>query len=414
MNYFEKELERLKNEKTVDVDGLPEKVFWLEETYKRSRLRSVQLLSLLLAVVMLTFMLVYTVGSVVLGTKWINHLFEDEKSSGGFEFVLPLVESPVVPGYGFFTKDDKLLTPSGAAQSVKDSIVSVLTYGTSDGFTSQGTGIIISRDGFIVTNSHVIDHGNAKEINVRFSDGTYSVATIVGTDPSTDIAVIKVDGVDLYPATFGDSSQLFLGDEIIAIGNPAGLLGSVSSGIVSGLGRQITEGGVALYDCIQIDAPINPGNSGGALVDMWGKVVGIVSSKLEDESYDGIGFAISSREAKPVIEDLIERGCVAGRVRIGITFFEITEEMSAEYGQPSGLLIEFIDESCDIINSGLAKGDIITSIDGVKISTDGDVAMILASKYEGDTVSFTYVHDGKEFSSKFKLMPSQITLTPIE
>jgi len=209
----------------------------------------------------------------------------------------------------------------------------------------------------------------------------------------------------LTPVTFGNSNQLLQGEDVVAFGNPAGLEASITAGVVSAVGRYVALGDMSLYDCIQVDAAINPGNSGGALLNMWGQVVGVVSAKLESEQYDGIGFAVSTAEAKPVIESIIEHGCVLGRVKIGIEFYEVSEE-DAQKSEllVAGLFVVKIDPECDIFNSGLKAGDIITSVNGKKVLTAGDVALAVKDNKPGDKVKFAYWRENKEHTSEFRLM----------
>ena len=160
---------------------------------------------------------------------------------------------------------------------------------------------------------------------------------MVGQDSATDIAVIKIQAQDLQAAEFGDSTQVNAGEEVVAIGSPAGYYGTVTKGIVSGVNRRIRlENSSTIMNCIQIDAAINPGNSGGALFNMWGQVIGITSSKLASSDYEGIGFAVSIDEAKPVIEELMEKGYVAGRVKIGVTYYAVSDTTAEIYGIKAG------------------------------------------------------------------------------
>ncbi|MBQ8883670.1 MAG: trypsin-like peptidase domain-containing protein, partial [Oscillospiraceae bacterium] len=289
---------------------------------------------------------------------------------------------------------------------MKESAVTVYAYSDDVAVSGgQGSGFIFSEDGYIITNSHVVANGNVNYVSVRLWDNTYYSGKLIGYDVVTDIAVLKIQVSGLKPVTFGDSAQISQGEQVVAYGNPAGLTASVTSGVVSGLGRNVTLNDMNLHDCIQIDAAINPGNSGGALLNMWGQVVGVVSAKLESDDYDGIGFAISTAEAKPVIESIIEHGCVVGRVKIGIEFYEVSEEM-AEGSEllKAGLLVANVDETCDIANSGLTQGDIILTIEGKRVMSLGDVSDITKDKKPGDVLKFTYWRDGAEYEAEFKLM----------
>ena len=275
--------------------------------------------------------------------------------------------------------------------------------------SATGSGVIMSADGYIVTNAHVV---NAAEsgIKVVLSDNSEYEAKVVGQDPATDIAVIKIQAQGLQAAEFGDSTQVNAVEEVVAIGSPAGYYGTVTKGIVSGVNRRIRlENSSTIMNCIQIDAAINPGNSGGALFNMWGQVIGITSSKLASSDYEGIGFAVSIDEAKPVIEELMEKGYVAGRVKIGVTYYAVSDTTAEIYGIKPGICIVSINPDCDVANTDLAEGDIITEIDGKSTAGEVDIASLFSGKQAGDEVVCkvyrkTDSGDEKEFEIKFKLM----------
>ena len=211
--------------------------------------------------------------------------------------------------------NDGTLTTAQINEKVAPSVVGIVQY-QSNYFepTGEGSGIILSEDGYIATNAHVIE--DADTLEVVLSDGTTYKGTVVGYDSKTDLAVVKIDATGLTPAELGVSSELKVGEKAIAIGNPGGLTyaGSVSEGIISGLNRSLrasTDGYTMNF--IQTDAAINPGNSGGALVNEFGQVVGINSQKISGDGYEGIGFAIPIDEALPILEDLMSYGRVTGR-----------------------------------------------------------------------------------------------------
>lgn len=222
--------------------------------------------------------------------------------------------------------------------------------------------------------------------------------------------MIKIQAQGLQAAEFGDSTQVNAGEEVVAIGSPAGYYGTVTKGIVSGVNRRIRlENSSIIMNCIQIDAAINPGNSGGALFNMWGQVIGITSSKLASSDYEGIGFAVSIDEAKPVIEELMEKGYVAGRVKIGVTYYAVSDTTAEIYGIKPGICIVSINPDCDVANTDLAEGDIITEIDGNSTAGEVDIASLFSGKQAGDEVACkvyrkTDSGDEKEFEIKFKLM----------
>lgn len=257
-----------------------------------------------------------------------------------------------------------------------------------------GSGVIISEDGYIVTNNHVIEGAN--NILVTLNDGTEVNASVVATDEQTDVAVIKIDKTGLTPVTFGDSSELSVGDLAIAIGNPLGeFAGSASEGIISGLEREITLDGKAM-SLIQTSASINPGNSGGGLFDQYGNLIGIVVAKSSGSEVEGLGFAIPSDTVKEIAQDLMENGYVEGRPAAGINIIDLTSASDAmRYGvQITGVYInEVTGENAQ--KAGLKAGDLIYYLDDTKI-TSGDQLVSLIQKHQvGDKVTFTVVRNNE-------------------
>ena len=280
-------------------------------------------------------------------------------------------------------------TTEGVADLVKPSVVGVVTYKQAPILQElgAGSGIIMTADGYIITNEHVVSGANA--VKVVLSDDKEYEAEIIGSDVKTDLAVLKINAKNLTPAAFGSSSQTKVGEDVVAIGNPAGLSGSVTKGIVSELNREVaTESGYGLKS-IQTDAAINPGNSGGALVNMFGQVIGINSSKYVGTGYEGIGFAIAIDEAKPILDHLINYGYVKDRVKIGISYTEITETTAKMYGLKAGLYVQTIDEEAQVASSGLKEYDIITHIDGVNMTSASLISGVLDGKKPGDKITLT-------------------------
>ncbi|MBO5447975.1 MAG: trypsin-like peptidase domain-containing protein [Ruminococcus sp.] len=337
-------------------------------------------------------------------------------------FSLPVSDKPQSSSA---VKDEsgKYADAEGIAEDCVKSVVSLDIYSEGSDFIAagQGSGIIMSEDGYIVSNAHVVDKGT-KAIKAVLYDGSEYAAELIGSDPKTDIAVIKIPAEGLTPAEFGNSEDVRLGEEVVAIGCPAGYRNSVTKGIVSGLDRTIRlESSSTGVNCIQIDAPINPGNSGGALFNMWGQVIGITSSKLASVDYEGLGFAISTNQAADIIEQLIEYGHVADRVRIGITYYTVSKTTADIYGITPGLCVAGIDESCDVAKTELKEGDIITSIDGTDVTTMDDIAgFVNKNKKPGDEiVCHVYRAAGedsaeKEFDITFKVMEDSGSLTEAE
>lgn len=343
----------------------------------------------------------------VFGKGWINRIISPETEKSGF--TLPIAEYPELDDK--FYQPDGRYTVEGVYEAVSPSIVTIEAY-TDDSAVAaygQGSGIIMSSDGYIVTNAHVLEMATLA-VKVRLKDGTEYSAEIVGSDVKSDIAVIKIPEYDLPAAQFGDSEKVTIGEQIVAIGSPAGLESSITTGIASGIDRMIRVDSENIsMPCIQIDAAINPGNSGGALLNMWGQVIGITSSKLDAFEYDNIGFAIELSAAQPIIEELIENGAVLGRPRVGITFLEVSDAYADVNGTPAGLEIVEISPDCDIANTELQVGDYITEMNGVEVRSADDVYSVILDMSPGDEVTAKVVRvlpTGKlhEFEITFKLM----------
>ena len=300
------------------------------------------------------------------------------------------------------------LTITERAEKVLPSTVGIVSYIQNQqsifgGEQSQGSGIIISADGYIVTNEHVIS--GATSIKVVLQDDSEYNATLVGSDERTDLAVLKIDATGLTPAEFGNSDQMQIGEQVIAIGNPGGLelAGTVTVGYVSAVNRSITTTNGNTVNCVQTDAAINPGNSGGALGNTYGQVIGINSQKIAATDYEGIGFAISINEAQPIINDLIQYGYVRGRVVMGITMQMIDQTYAAIYGYRPGIGVVSVEAGSPAEEAGLVAGDIITAIDGQSITTQEELNTLLEQYSPGDTITLTVYRqsvrgDGQELS----------------
>lgn len=275
--------------------------------------------------------------------------------------------------------------------------------------TGAGSGVIISKDGYIVTNNHVVEGAN--KITVRTKDGTEYSATLIGTDQKTDLAVIKVDAAGLTPAVFGTSGSLSVGDEAIAIGNPLGELGgTVTQGIISALDREISIDGQTMT-LLQTDTAINKGNSGGGLFNNNGELIGIVNAKSSGTSVEGLGFAIPIDTAKPVIESLISNGYVTGRPQLGVTMVNVTDEMTAFQAGVNelGVYIAKVSSGSAAEEAGFEVKDRVISVDGQEISSSSDISKIIDSKQVGDTISIIVERDGKEVTLKATLKEAQNT-----
>lgn len=321
-----------------------------------------------------------------------------------------------------FIDENGRYTTEGAAAAVRDSIVEIYTY--SDPFRKSlkgtGSGVVLSKDGYIVTNAHVLLADGYHDIHT--ADGKVYNAKIIGRDSKTDIAVIKVNNAELSPAVLGNSDEVMVGEQVLAVGNPAGLSNTVTDGIVSATGRKIRSDSTGFeMNCIQTNADISPGNSGGALVNMYGQVIGITSSKYVSSSYEGLGFAITINDAKPIIEELITNGFISGRFRIGIQLIDmssetkiasIEEKLGFEIPENfTGVYIDNISSDCDIANTDLEAGDFITAINGKSVKTYDELYDTISASYgAGDKVPATCAHleedgDAEYYNIEFELMP---------
>jgi serine protease Do len=274
----------------------------------------------------------------------------------------------------------------------------------------MGSGVIVSKDGYVLTNNHVV--ADAQEIKVTTSDRRNFTATIVGTDPKSDLAVIKLKGDvgNLTPVEFGDSGRLRLGDVVLAIGNPFGVGQTVTMGIVSAKGR--TDLGIEAYeDFIQTDAAINPGNSGGALINAEGKLVGINTAILSRSGgYQGIGFAIPSNMASPIMESLKKNGKVI-RGWLGVAIQDVDQELADAMKLPAatGILLSDVKPGTPAAKAGLSRGDVVLKVDGKVVDTSGQFRNVIAASGSKRTVHLDLVRDGKPVAADVELgeMPEQ-------
>lgn len=261
--------------------------------------------------------------------------------------------------------------------------------------SGAGSGVILTQDGYIVTNHHVIEDANS--ITVRTRSGDEYNASLVGSDEQSDLAVLKIDATGLTPAVLGDSNTLEVGDLAIAIGNPLGELGgSVTSGIISALDREMTIDGQTMT-LLQTDAAVNPGNSGGGLFNANGDLIGIVNAKSSGENVEGIGFAIPISTATDIIDELIANGEVTSRPTLGVSLYNVEDEMTAsQLGVDStGVYIVQIVDGGAADNAGLRSGDRIVSVDGSEVSSASDVRAALNKHKIGESISITVERNGQ-------------------
>lgn len=306
------------------------------------------------------------------------------------------------------TAESVSVAPDGSVAAVaaaaKDSVVEIDTQTRQQSLflgsslvEGAGSGVIISEDGYVVTNNHVVD--SAEQIIVRLTDGTEYQATLVGTDAQTDLAVLKVDATGLQAVTFADSDQLEVGDLAVAIGNPLGELGgTVTSGIISATSRSVTVDSQTMT-LLQTSAAINPGNSGGGLFDSNGHLIGIVNAKSSGVDVEGLGFAIPSNTVQEIVPDIIDNGYVSGRPMIGITVLELDASTAQMYGlSRAGVYV-----SDPGSNSALQSGDRIVFIDGTAIESNTAISSILREHEVGDILTITVEREGKAVEVKVTL-----------
>ncbi|SCJ89167.1 S1C family serine protease [Neobittarella massiliensis] len=295
------------------------------------------------------------------------------------------------------------------AATVSDSVVGITTESVQMGqrlqqYVSQGagSGVIISADGYIVTNNHVID--GAQKITVTLKDGTEYAATLVGTDAETDLAVLKIDAKDLKPAVMGSSGDLQVGQFALAIGNPLGELGgTVTDGIISALDREVEIDGQTMT-LLQTNAAINPGNSGGGLFDSSGSLIGIVNAKSSGTGIEGLGFAIPIDTARPVIEELINSGHVSGRIDTGLALLDISDAQTAMQYRVSqtGVYVQQV-TGANAQRAGIQAGDLILQVNGTDVATASEVNKVLSGSKVGDTVKLTIYRSGQTAEISYQL-----------
>lgn len=281
-------------------------------------------------------------------------------------------------------------TPSQIYEKVNKSIVGIRVYNEA-GSASDASGVIYSEDGYIVTNDHIYSEIGAAKFKVFMYDGTEYDATYVAGDKISDLAVIKIDAKDLEKAEFGNSDELINGESVVAMGRPNDATDSTSitGGMISLTRRRVTTTSNYSARLIQTDSAINPGSSGGALVNMYGQVVGITSSKLAGVEYDAVGFAIPTTTMKRVAEQLISKGKVTDRAKLGITYTAVNSVTAEVKNYDTvGLLVVSVSEDSDIYGK-VGEGDFITHVNGTEITNDDIILDIIEDSKAGDTISLT-------------------------
>lgn len=312
------------------------------------------------------------------------------------------------------TGDGTVLTlaerPAEAAMSFQDIYKKVspsvvfIRAATGQGI-AQGTGVVMSADGYIITNAHVIE--GSFRADVVLEDGGQYEALLVGSDAATDLAVLKIDAQGLTPAEFGDSDQMEVGDVVVAIGNPMGeeLRGTMTDGILSAINRDMEVEGRQMT-LLQTTAALNTGNSGGALINDMGQVIGITNMKLMayNSTVEGLGFAIPSRTAKTVVDDLIGYGVVKGRPMLGITVRPLTAEERTGRSLDHGLWVEQVEEKSDAWTQGIRTGDVLLSANGVELSVNDDLLELKNALAVGETIRFCLWREGETLDITVELV----------
>lgn len=292
---------------------------------------------------------------------------------------------------------------------VKPAIVQINV--TTQQGSGLGSGVVIDKRGYIVTNNHVVD--GAQNIQVMLSNGSSAPGQLVGTDPADDLAVVKINPpANIVVATFGDSSKLRVGQEVLAIGNPLGITQTVTNGIVSALNRSVSEGqGAVIPDAIQTDAPINPGNSGGALVDLQGNLIGIPTLTAIDPEFrtpaSGVGFAIPAKRVQFVVPQIIRDGKVThtGRAALGIRTVDVTQDVVTQYNLAvdHGILVANVTENGAAARGGLQSGDVIVQLGDTQVTDTASLSGALITKNPNETVSVKFYRGNQQMTVNVKL-----------
>lgn len=273
--------------------------------------------------------------------------------------------------------------------------------------SGAGSGVIISQDGYIITNHHVVS--GATQIRVRLNNGTEYGAAVIGSDSKTDVAVLKIEAQGLPPAVIGDSDSLQVGEFVLAVGNPLGQLGgTVTDGIISALDRDVTVNNQSMH-LLQMNAAVSPGNSGGGLFNARGELIGIVNAKSADSDAEGLGFAIPVNTAIRVAEELISNGYVTGRPAMGVMVLDIQDAQTAyQYGvNQAGVYVQSVNENGPADRAGLRPGDRFIGVDGTAVNSTSDIMNILGEHAVGDTIEVQIVRGGQILTASLTLEESR-------
>ncbi len=335
-----------------------------------------------------------------------------QRLAGSSTTIYDATHTPTVLNVSNITSDKQLTLSEvyaanvGSTVGITTELVTTNSWGQQvAGGAAAGSGFVITQDGYIVTNYHVIK--SAQSIKVSFVDGKTYNAVLVGGEEESDLAVIKIDATDLTPVKLGDSSALTVGEQVAAIGNPLGeLTYTLTSGYVSALNRPITMENSVAMNMIQTDTAINNGNSGGPLFNLYGEVVGITSAKLSNQNssasatIEGLGFAIPINDVKGMITDIIEHGYVTNKAFMGIVPSNVSEEAVQRYGISQGVYIESVEEGSAAEKAGIQQGDIITHVGETQITSYYELKIALRNYKAGDTAVLTLERSGSELQAE--------------
>ena len=327
----------------------------------------------------------------------VYELYKDEVPNQTIESKVTLVDYPNVESSNYEVVVEKAFD---TIVEIRTTVITQSFFGQSEG-EMRGSGVIISEDGYIVTNYHVIE--NASNLKIISSTGDEYDATIIGSDQRSDIAIIKINAKGLKYASLADSDKLKLGQEVIAIGNPLGEGLTCCNGIVSALAKEIVIDNNPMT-LIQTNAAVNAGNSGGGLFNMNGDLIGVVNAKSSASYYDeasveGMGYAIPSNTVAKIMDDLMKYGYVKQRATLGVTVYNV----AYTYGNKKGLLVESVLENSAASDAGIKNGDLIIKIDDKETESYADMSKILLNHEVGDKVTVTVIRDGKEINLNVKL-----------
>lgn len=339
--------------------------------------------------------------------NWKDYFGDYYVTESGSKPEIKLPRAEKIPAFELEIKKagEKELSLQELYQSCADSIVAISGYVDGRSGFFWGTGIILSPDGLILTNTHVIE--NCDSVTVTLSDDSSFEATLVGADATSDIAVLKIEAKDLAPAQFGDNTTLAVGEHVAAIGNPLGetFRRTLTDGIISAIDRGISYNGHSMT-LIQTNTAINEGNSGGALFNMYGQVVGVTNMKMMSSysSIEGIGFAIPSSTVRSVVDSLIKYGEVRGRTAVGITVGAIPTNAAEHYELPEGLYVSSVSDGSDAKAKGIREGDIVTAVNGKPARSTEDIMTAKSGLIVGDSITFTVWRDGESFEVEVELV----------